>query len=159
MKCEEGDPEAQNDQASGDWVYWEKSLMTDEAKKLSFATKATNCTKSGHDTFFRSDCQVNESFWVFISVQNVDVTIQLKNHCFINMKKNDFRCITLLSFIHNINHTTLNVVSLHKGHTVWRKVIKTKLLLYILAKGVVLSNQLLLYPFINAFWGVTEEST
>jgi len=43
MKCEEGDAEAQNDQVSDDWFCGEKSPVTDQANKLSFATKVTIC--------------------------------------------------------------------------------------------------------------------
>ena len=49
MKCEEGDAEAQNDQVSDDWFCGEKSPVTDQANKLSFATKVIICIKIGHD--------------------------------------------------------------------------------------------------------------
>jgi len=43
MKCEKGDSESQNDQASDDWFCGENSPVTDRDKKLSFATKVTIC--------------------------------------------------------------------------------------------------------------------
>ena len=38
------------------------ALMTDEAKKLSFATKATICIKIGHDTHFLHGKKRKEQF-------------------------------------------------------------------------------------------------